>query len=412
MANHKSANQKQKGAALIVMAVLLSLGLMAAFFSFTQPFAFKQQRAAHTEWVLAQAKEALLAYASQPIDRPNCNLNCPRPGDLPCPDMNNDGEAESSCASAQSRLGRLPWKTLGLGDLRDASGERLWYAVSDTYKNNPRILPLNSNTMGRLTVKNAQGEIVLGNEAANMGAVAVILAPMSALTRGDGVAQQRDKNRVNDPKQYLDIAQQEDNSNFVDGQDNGFVMATLNSQFNDVVLPIATPLMQETMQASVLAAVQTYMRDRLCLNKKAGEVCIPTTFPQPSAVNDTSCLGNLTLPMDACQPLSTMQGLGRLPLSADGHWPNVNVSGMLDGNAAHHWFQQNGWREHVFYGRQADSVTIAVGGMAVAQQQRVTQAQQTQLMQYIETNADEMKSGGLTANHTVGNDQWVVIKKP
>jgi hypothetical protein len=28
------------------------------------------------------------------------------------------------------RLGRLPWKTLGLPDLRDGDGERLWYAVS------------------------------------------------------------------------------------------------------------------------------------------------------------------------------------------------------------------------------------------------------------------------------------------
>ncbi len=32
------------------------------------------------------------------------------------------------------RLGRLPWKTLGLPDLRDAFGERLWYAVSSKHK--------------------------------------------------------------------------------------------------------------------------------------------------------------------------------------------------------------------------------------------------------------------------------------
>ena len=62
------------------------------------------------------------------------------PGYLPCPDTDGDGWAEATCGSLDgasgqaSRLGLLPWKTLGLPDLRDGYGERLWYAVSSKYK--------------------------------------------------------------------------------------------------------------------------------------------------------------------------------------------------------------------------------------------------------------------------------------
>jgi hypothetical protein len=32
-----------------------------------------------------------------------------------------------TCFYANQRMGRLPWKTLRLPDLRDGHGERLWY---------------------------------------------------------------------------------------------------------------------------------------------------------------------------------------------------------------------------------------------------------------------------------------------
>ena len=52
-------------------------------------------------------------------------------------------------------IGRLPWRTLGLPDLRDSSGERLWYAVSRQFARNPTCMPncpLTSDTLGQLTV--------------------------------------------------------------------------------------------------------------------------------------------------------------------------------------------------------------------------------------------------------------------
>jgi len=74
------------------------------------------------------AKEALIGYAA---------ASATRPGQLPCPDMNNDGFAEAAdtglngCPSGN--VGRLPWRTLGLEDMREGAGERLWYAVAPDF---------------------------------------------------------------------------------------------------------------------------------------------------------------------------------------------------------------------------------------------------------------------------------------
>lgn len=73
---------------------------------------------------LAQAKAALLARAA---------ATSTRPGSLPCPDFVDDGEATGSCANT---VGRLPWKTLGLSDLRDGDSNRLWYVLASELRNN------------------------------------------------------------------------------------------------------------------------------------------------------------------------------------------------------------------------------------------------------------------------------------
>src|SRR3972149_3020211 len=107
---------------------------------------------------LAQAKAALIMYVTI------TNLSTTRPGAFPCPDTDNNGTANlysgTNCpgyvSGSDVYVGRLPWQTLGLPDLRDSSGERLWYAVSRDFARNPNCLPkcpdLTSNTLGQLTV--------------------------------------------------------------------------------------------------------------------------------------------------------------------------------------------------------------------------------------------------------------------
>ena len=238
------------GAILFVLAAialaLASLGALALSASSTE-----QHRLRATERALAQAREALLAFAAErPID---ARVG---PGYLPCPDLDDDGWAEATCGSLsghlgqEDRLGRLPWKTLGLPDLRDGHGERLWYAVSTRYKgllncaaSRACIDMTPPSALGTITVRDAAGNVLHDGtvadpaRAASGGAAAVILAPGPPLTRRDGREQRRDcepggcdsRGRCLpepprqaarcDPRNYLDASPLEDNASFHDRSD-------------------------------------------------------------------------------------------------------------------------------------------------------------------------------------------------
>lgn len=264
--------RRQRGIALALLALaLLGLGIAAALAtSFAGP-ASRLARDRASDQALAAAREALIAYATgRPVDR------VVGPGYLPCPDLDDDGWAESTCGSQDgavgqaSRLGRLPWKTLGLPDLRDGAGERLWYAVSSKYKGllnctvSAACLDLSpESALGTITVRDPTGAIAHdgtstdAGRAHSGGAIAVVFAPGPALDRrgaaGTSVAQRRDcdghcgpggrcESRPASlapkchPANYLDAATgtalgNEDNADFVDRNDaagrvangNGFI---------------------------------------------------------------------------------------------------------------------------------------------------------------------------------------------
>ena len=102
-----------------------------------------------TRLALSRAKEALLGYAFSDSNRT---------GELPCPDLDGDGRLmlgvdfrggrNVPCASLR---GWLPFRSLGVEELRDGAGERLWYAVSDIHHAG-HPAPLNSEVAGHLSV--------------------------------------------------------------------------------------------------------------------------------------------------------------------------------------------------------------------------------------------------------------------
>jgi hypothetical protein len=191
----------QQGQAAIILLFLVGLGVVALVYGLATPAKESIERDKKTAAALAQAKEALLGFAAG-IDL--SAGGAPRPGDLPCPDLDNDGTADTPCAG--SAVGRLPWQRLGLPDLRDGDGERLWYAVSSNFKNNPRTTCnppaqtagcLNSDTRGTINLRDRAGNVASnGNDAwgsFNPSAViAVIIAPGAVLQRqGAPAAQDR-----------------------------------------------------------------------------------------------------------------------------------------------------------------------------------------------------------------------------
>jgi type II secretory pathway pseudopilin PulG len=371
---------KQKGVALIIFVFITALVLTAYMLKLHTSSKLKVEQDKKTQQALTMAKQALLSYSTEEItssarvppslrcidkngdgmiavgDAPyepkncNCGLNCIRPGDLPCPDLNNDGEAETACNSQASRLGRLPWKTLGVGDIRDGAGERLWYAVSNRYKNNPRVLPLNSETIGTVSLRNATGALV-NNGLATSGLVAVIVSPGQALTRLDGLVQSRSAANQNNSMHYLDIAFGEDNANFDEGNTNGFILGPIkvmqNNQMvtisNDIVLPITRDEINAVMELRVMIEVEQAIN---YFNSVNG------ANPDPADLADVTCLNNPIINDNSnanCASDPSVM-LGRLPAGENATapsidiWASIDANSILRGESDHNWFQQNGWR--------------------------------------------------------------------
>jgi hypothetical protein len=162
----------QSGLALILFLTLFLLSSTGILlYRLNNRTGVMLEKQAQTARALAQAKEALIGYAATYAQT---HLGQPQ-GYLPCPDYNGKGSASTCGDAGHSVIGRFPWRTLGLPPLRDGSGECLWYAVSGTYKNNPKRV-LADDTDGLFIVQNADDVIIAGNNPANQ-AIAIIFAP-------------------------------------------------------------------------------------------------------------------------------------------------------------------------------------------------------------------------------------------
>lgn len=273
---------RQGGFAILAVVALVALVVGIGVLAYLNDVALSNKRQQSTALAMGKAREAIIGYAAG-VD---LSAGASRPGDLPCPDTDNDGIAESSCGNATgttqqaNRLGRLPWRTLGLEDLRDADGERLWYAVSNNFKNNTRtvcVAPgnagcLNSESRGTITVRQRDGTIVQDGTNPDpfvpSGAIAVVIAPHGVIQRqGAGAAQVRDASGVNDPLNYLDIGNGEDNAAFVDSSSDGFINGPIvdaggNFVVNDTVLPVnfddVMPLLERRVGGEIAHCLTAY----------------------------------------------------------------------------------------------------------------------------------------------------------
>src|SRR5688572_17822632 len=179
------AKDRQGGVAvLLTLLVVLGVGIGLVTSGLTRTIPLQARTQNRTLIALAEAKQALIGRAVADDDRP---------GSLPCPDavtndadtVPNDGIADKLVAGhCPSYIGRLPWKTLGIADLRDEYGERLWYALSPKYRDDASAQPINSDTPLLPGLAPFQDRLVYANTMANVlaqQAVAVIFAPGSPM---------------------------------------------------------------------------------------------------------------------------------------------------------------------------------------------------------------------------------------
>ena len=101
----------QRGQIMILTVLILALGAGFLVYSTARFHSIDFDKNAKTERAFAQVKQALMGWSASRTPTPS-SLTI-RPGELPCPDMNNDGLSNDGDCSAGA-IGRVPWKTLGI----------------------------------------------------------------------------------------------------------------------------------------------------------------------------------------------------------------------------------------------------------------------------------------------------------
>jgi len=154
---------KQGGAALLLLMLALVLAFSVAAWRYLSSDTLRNQKLERTTQALAIAKAALLARAT---------LDSNRPGSLPCPDIDNDGTADATvpggicersaddAAAGEDSpyIGRFPYRTLEMDDLRDGNGERLWYVLPEKLSDaNDNVI--NANISSGITF-NADSQVI------------------------------------------------------------------------------------------------------------------------------------------------------------------------------------------------------------------------------------------------------------
>lgn len=194
---------------------------------------------------MQEAKNALIAWSSSQAWSSNTN---DQPGSLPCPDTDNDGYANLIGGACSSQIGRLPWKTINSQELRDNSGEILWYALSPNFRNSSGVTVINSDVQGQLTLYSDQQSTttpILSN------LVAILIAPGVAIA-----GQTRDPSSAT----ALNTA-----ANYLEGRNSGATgnytstpqsPASYPDTFNDQVLPLTQAELFSVVEPAVATRIE------------------------------------------------------------------------------------------------------------------------------------------------------------
>lgn len=300
---HAPAATRQRGQAAIILLLIVGFGVAALVFGMATPGKESIEGDKKTAAALAQAKEALIGYAASDSNRP---------GSLPCPDADSNGNAEpfvgSECpgyvAGSNVYIGRLPWKTLGLPDPREGSGESLWYAVSRAFARNPSCgaaCPLNSETTGQLTVNGVPSYA---------NAIAVMFAPGPVLG-----AQTRDMANANVIGNHLEG----ENAN----GDAIFASADATATFNDRLTVLTREALFPTVELRVAREVRLSLQNYFTANQY-----YPFAAPLPSAMSAAGTYRGY-VPTGATPPCNP---------------PTTDLSPLLPA-----WFTTNNWQQFMVY---------------------------------------------------------------
>ena len=339
--------QRQRGYVLLSMVAVIGLLTATAATSIGET-ALVRQLSDKNKMVLAKAREALISRAASDANHP---------GSLPCPDavtnipgnnIPNDGIADLLSGTAcPSAIGRLPWRTLGLPDLRDADGEKLWYLLAPAYQDSTAKI-INPSTGGQIAgyecTENAPASPVWPCAAPRLVSpapwVAVIFAPGKLLP-----GQNRDAAHTADVLQFLES---------YNAAEPLKLRTAAGGAHNDRLSGITADDLFAIVQRRVAREVQSALSIYHATATTAGQTRLPVTASQ--CTSSTLC--------DAA-PLAAVP-----PATARGYLPS-NDSRLNQIMAAQNmsWFDRNHWRNTMTYTMDTRCATERAGepcGMALA----------------------------------------------
>lgn len=280
----------QGGMVLVVFAILI-LTISSAIFLYSTGSTFDANITAteNTYRALSEAKASLEQLSLNFI--PDTSLGRNEIGRLPFPDNRFDGEYDglADCLNYSSALnnmnlflGRFPWlgtqncfpKIRINKDLRDANGDRLWYAVSPNMVDNinnigfgPSFLNNNPPRANWLSVYYADGTLISNR-------VAFIIFSVGAALTG--------QQRLNaHPRNFLDTFNTPTIGpiNNYD-EDLIFVKAPLSETFNDQLIYMTIDELMPTLERRVLSEIKTQL--------KAYQLA-QGFYPLPASLGTTNC---------------------------------------------------------------------------------------------------------------------------
>jgi hypothetical protein len=241
---------KQAGYGMLLALVILVLGSLYGLMQGLSEATAQNKRDDHDQVVLRQARDAFIARAA---------LDANRPGSLPCPDLNDDGIAELLAGNAcPAYIGRVPWRTLQLPDLRDSTGERLWYVLSQPFTDSSTSI-INSDI---------QGTLVMTGLAPATNIIALVLAPGAALDVA-GAAQDRSPVGRNVAANYLEDENRDAANVVYVARPTCAAADCAGGPFNDNVLainardlfPIVENMVAKRLETDIAPLIR-YYRDR------------------------------------------------------------------------------------------------------------------------------------------------------
>jgi hypothetical protein len=321
-----SAPRRQRGAALLLFLVIAVIAFTTAVFSgygkWSTPTTSSRNMNAEA---LAQAKSALIGYvAKEALD-----FSEDVPGRLPCPEAasvagtNGEGVAAGNCSTtaASSTVGRLPWRTLGIDKLVDASAEPLWYAVSPNWVLKTGVPPvpptINPGTTGQLSFDGTPGVVAVifapGKPISSNPTAAQIAAGCSALGQARSDRSHVPTSGANpDYRDYLEC------QNASSPIDTAFGVAAVGNETNAVINDQAVIITDK----EILTAIQGPLAERMQrtvapLLSEFGDQWISTAKFMPYAVPFSPPEANLAASSHCGPSGAAQQSEGLLPIAAN-----------------------------------------------------------------------------------------------